>query len=111
MANRSFNRLQALEKEIKQLHLKIVTDGSGDVTSISGAGIASVSHTTDTYTITLEDKYVSFKGATVLPGVHATSILVSEDVNGAKTVVIDLSATQVSVDVHVIIHVKNTTVL
>lgn len=111
MANRRFQRLQALQKEIKKLHVKITTDGSGDVTAIVGTGIASVSHAAGTYTITLEDKYNVFIGAAVLPGVSSAFNLNAEDVSGAKTVDIDLAVSQASVDIHVEIMVKNTSVV
>lgn len=111
MANRRFQRLQALQKEVKKLHVKINTDGSGDVTSISGVGIASVAHAANVYTVTLEDKYNEFLGAAVLPGVSASHNLDSEDVSGAKTVAIEMSATQASTTIHMEIIVKNTSVV
>jgi len=110
MANRSFNRLQALEKEVKHLHLKVVTDGSGDVVSFDGLGVASVSHAADVYTITLQDKYVSFKHVSCISGVAANFQLNSEDVNGDKTVVVEASVTQASTDLYVHLVLKNTTV-
>ena len=111
MANRNFQRLQALQKQVKKLHVKISTDGSGDVSSISGTGITSVAHAANVYTITLDDKYSQFLGASVLPGVIANYNLDSEDVSNAKTVAIEFSAAQVSVDVYVEIIVKNTSVV
>lgn len=62
MANRGFNRKQALEKEVKELFVLLTFGSSGAVTMTKGVGIASVSKTsTGLYKITLQDKYVSLK--------------------------------------------------
>lgn len=62
MASRSFNRKQALEKEIKTLYAKLTFGSSGAVTLTSGVGIASVAKSdTGDYLITLQDKYVALK--------------------------------------------------
>ena len=111
MANRRFQRLQALQKEVKKLHVKITTDGSGDVTATSGTGITSAAHAANVYTITLDDKYNEFLGAAVLAGVAATHHLNAEDISGAKTVAIEFSATQASTDIHIELILKNTSVV
>lgn len=64
MASRSFNRLQALQKEIKHLHAKvnIGTTGAPTLVTANGAsmGIASVVRDGQgLYTVTLEDQYVA----------------------------------------------------
>ena len=110
IANRRFQRLQSLEREVKKLHVKVTTDGSGDVSSIEGLGVTSVSHSSDQYTITLDDKYVSFWGASAISGVAADFIVVSEDVDGAKTVVLDASVTQASTVIYVELTLKNSNV-
>lgn len=110
MANRRFQRLQALQKEVKKIHVKINTDGSGDVSSISGVGVESVAHAANLYTITLEDKYNDFLGASVLPGVSASHNLDSEDVSNSKEVAIQMSALQASTTIHVELILKNTSV-
>ena len=110
MANRRFQRMQALQKEVKKLHVVINTDGSGDVSSIEGVGIDSVQHAANVYTITLEDKYNKFLGAHVLPAAAANFHLDSEDVDGAKTVAIEFSAVQASGKIHVELSLKNTSV-
>lgn len=108
MANRRFQRLQALEREVKVLHAKISTDGSGDVTATSGLGVASAVHSANAYTITLEDKYNELLHVNVISGVAASHVITSEDVSGAKTVVITASALQASTDIRVELHLKNT---
>lgn len=110
MANRRFQRLQALQKEVKKIHVKITTDGSGDVTATEGVGITSVAHAANVYTVTLDDKFNKFLGASVLAGVAATHHLDSEDVAGAKTVAIEFSATQASTTIHMELILKNTSV-
>jgi hypothetical protein len=64
MANRSFNRRQSLEKEVKDLYIKISIGASGAPTLASRAsyGAASiVRNSAGDYTLTLQDKYSSLK--------------------------------------------------
>lgn len=62
MANRNWNRFQALEKECKSLYLEVAIGSSGAPTISSGVGIASISRTSaGLYRIVLQDKYVSLK--------------------------------------------------
>ena len=62
MANRSFNRKQSLEKEVKELYCSINIGASGAPTLVSRYGIASiVRDATGEYTLTLQDNYVSLK--------------------------------------------------
>lgn len=110
MANRRFNRHQSLEKEMKSIQVKIVTDGSGDVSSIDGAGVSSVSHSANQYTITLEDSYNKLLGVSVIGGVSASWHVDSHDVVSAKTVVVEASALQASSDIFVVMDVKNSNV-
>lgn len=110
MANRSFNRLQALQKEVKKLQVTINTDGSGDVTSIEGTGVASVAHSSDQYTITLDDKYSKFLGVSAISGVAANMTVASEAVSTSKTVVIEASVTQASTSIYVELTLKNSSV-
>jgi hypothetical protein len=110
MANRRFQRHQSLEKEMKSIQLVISTDGSGDVSSIDGAGVASVSHSTNQYTITLEDSYSKLMGVSVIGGVAASFHVDSHDVVSAKTIVVEASATQASSDIFVVVDVKNSSV-
>lgn len=93
MASRSFNRAQALEKEIKSIFCKLTFGASGAVTLTEGYGVASAAKSgTGDYLITLQDKYVSLK---FVEGILLKSTgediriqLKSEDVNGAKTIAI-----------------------
>jgi len=92
MANRNFNRYQALEKEVKTLYAEIA-HGAASVTLTKGLGIESVVRTGGgAYTITLEDKYTRLLYAhatledTIAGGNSRTAVFRSEDVSGAKTV-------------------------
>lgn len=104
MANRNFNRFQALEKEVKAIYADIAIGASGAPTLTVGTGVASVAKGTDgVYTITLQDKYTRLVACEVaILSASAQDLaaqLVSEDVDGAKTVVIrtiDATATEVN---------------
>lgn len=62
MASRSFNRKQALEKEVKEIFALVSVGASGAPTLTTGYGIASITRTSaGLYQITLQDKYVSLK--------------------------------------------------
>jgi hypothetical protein len=64
MANRSFNRKQSLEKEVKELYCKISIGSSGAPTLVSGSsyGMASITrNSAGDYTLVLQDNYVSLK--------------------------------------------------
>lgn len=64
MANRNFNRKQALEKEVKEIYAKITHGSSGAPTLTTGVGISSITrNTTGDYTLVLQDKYNSLKMA------------------------------------------------
>lgn len=91
MASRTFNRKQALEKEVKEIYAKLTFGSSGAVTLTTGYGVASASKTgTGDYRITLSDKYVSLK---FVEGIFLKSSaediriqLKAEDVASAKTI-------------------------
>lgn len=110
MANRSFNRIQHLEKEVKVLNLKIVTDGSADVSSISGEGFSSASHAANVYTINLQDKFPSLLGINVISKTACNFKLNSEDVSSAKQVIIQASASNTSSVIYVTLFLKNSNV-
>lgn len=58
MANRNFNRKQALEKEVKELHVKVAIGASGAPTLTRKVGTTSIARNSQgLYTITLDDKY------------------------------------------------------
>lgn len=93
MANRNFNRKQALDKEVKELFADIAIGASGAPTLSRGLGVASVAKTaTGVYTITLQDKYnrLMHASASIMSASaeDAHAQLQSEDVDGAKTIVI-----------------------
>jgi hypothetical protein len=61
MANRNYNRYQALEKEIKELYVKATIGVAGAATMVANQslGIASIARTAEgIYEITLQDKYM-----------------------------------------------------
>ena len=66
MANRNFNPVQALDKEVKHLYANISIGASGAPTLNAALGIASVARdNAGDYTLTLDDKYnklLMFKG-------------------------------------------------
>lgn len=58
MANRNYNRKQALEKEVKEIYLEATIGSSGAPTLTRALGIESITRTgTGDYTIQLQDKY------------------------------------------------------
>lgn len=60
MANRRFHRAQALEREVKTLHVEL-TMASGAPTLTRNLGVESVARTAaGEYKITLQDKYFGF---------------------------------------------------
>lgn len=66
IANRNFNRRQALEKEVKDLYAAVAIGATGAPTLTSKVGIASIARTSaGLYRLTLEDKYVSLKNFAV----------------------------------------------
>ncbi len=95
---------------MKSIQVVVATDGSGDVSSIDGVGVASVSHAANAYTVTLDDKYSKLMGVQVIGPVTATWHLDSHDVSGAKTVVVTSSAVQASGDIMIVLDVKNSSV-
>ena len=91
MANRNFNRKQALEKEIKEIYAEIAIGASGAPTLTKGLGVESITRNgAGDYTLTLEDSWVR------LMSMHATHEAASaeditfqisaKDVTTAKTV-------------------------
>jgi hypothetical protein len=94
MANRNFNRFQALEKEVKALYADVAIGATGAPTLTKGLGIASiVRDSAGTYTVTLADAYTRLMFANVVQIVSGGAEdldfqLDSEDVDGAKTVTI-----------------------
>lgn len=91
MANRNFNRYQALEKEVKAIYADVAIGASGAPTLTAGLGVASIEkNDTGDYTVTLQDAYNRLMSMSIQHGAAAaedlTFQLVAEDVDGAKTV-------------------------
>ena len=91
MANRNFNRLQALEKEIKQLHVEVSIGASGAPTLVKKLGVASISRTSaGLYRLTLQDKYSRFMNLHVMQEASSAEDLdfqvKAKDVTSAKTI-------------------------
>lgn len=91
MASRNFNRVQALEKEVKHLYAEVAIGGTGAPTLTSGLGITSISRVSaGKYLVTLNDKYVRLMSASAIvlktAGEDITVQLSAQDVAGAKTV-------------------------
>ena len=93
MANRNFNRKQALDKEIKEIYANVTIGASGAPTLVSAnsVGVASISRTSaGLYVLTLQDKYMKLMHAhvqIVTPVAEdIVSNVVSESVASAKTV-------------------------
>lgn len=105
MANRNFNRKQALDKEIKEIYAKATIAGSGAPTLVAAEslGVASISRTSaGLYVLTLQDKYMKLRHADIAiitPAAEDISVNVSaESVASAKTVTFQCTAAGVAAD-------------
>lgn len=103
MANRNFNRFQALEKEIKSLYAEVAIGASGAPTVTKALGITSVvRNSAGLYTITLDDKYnrlMSVEVRVVAPTAEDLNVqMAAADVTSAKTVQIRCVAAGVATD-------------
>lgn len=123
MAQRNFNRKQALEREIKEIYAKIAIGASGAPTlsAADSQGCASISRTSaGLYVLTLSDKYFSFKHAALAVATPAaeeiSANIVSEAVASAKTVTFRCTAAGVATDpasgdtIYISLQLKNTSV-
>lgn len=91
MANRNFNRFQALEKEVKSLYLDVAIGASGAPTLTKGLGITSITRdSAGVYIITLNDTFKRLMSFDVKQLVSAaedlTFQLETESVASAKTI-------------------------
>ena len=116
MANRDFKNVQALEREVKILAFTL-SGLDGTVVATPSTGITSLVESSGDYTITLDDKYSSLLCAQVTLGATdgdcdlTQAHINSEDVDGAKTVVIDTAGTAAATDrLHVVLYLKNSSV-
>lgn len=118
MANRRFQDVQAVEREVKILGTTISGVDSGTCTATPSLGISKVEQAGGDVTITLLDKYNQLLCAQVTLGDGAggagaltAAKVKSEDVDGAKTVVIDTTGSANANDeLHVTLLLKNTSV-
>jgi len=91
MANRTYNRHQSLEKEIKSIYADLAIGATGAVTLTKGLGIASVTRdSAGVYIITLDDTYTRLMSFNCVALDDATQglkfDLEAEDVDGEKTI-------------------------
>jgi hypothetical protein len=91
MANRNFNRYQALEKEVKSLFAEVSIGASGAPTIVKGLGIRSISrNSAGDYTLTLSDKYTRLMDMHIMQSASSPQDLIfqlqGEDVDAAKTI-------------------------
>lgn len=105
MANRNFNRKQALEKEVKEIYARVTIGASGAPTLVANQslGVASISRTSaGLYVLTLQDKYMRLMHAhveIVTPSAENIKANVSaESVASAKTVTFRCTATATATD-------------
>lgn len=97
MANRNFQRTQALNHEIKLIggNFSIAASG-GAATKVQGLGWSVANTGTGIYTVTLEDSYVAMLACTATVQAAVAVDLVaqvkSNDVVTAKTIVIEILA-------------------
>jgi len=118
MANRTFQDVQAVSREVKILATTISGVNSGTCTATPSLGISEVKQATGDVTITLEDKYnqllcaqVTLGDSATGPGALTAAKIKSADVKGAKTVVIDTTgAANANDQLHVTLFLKNTSV-
>jgi hypothetical protein len=124
MADRSFNRKQALEKEVKEIYFKVAIGSSGAPTldSVNSKGVASISRVSaGLYNITLQDKYNALMDMSihvVTPSAEDISAnMVSEAVASTKIVQIRCTAAGVAADpasgdtLQGVLQLKNTSVI
>lgn len=91
MANRNFNRVQALDKEIKHLYADIDVGATGAPTISKALGITSIVRSAQgDYKVTLDDKFTRlmfFQGVLEVSSAEdITFQLKAEDVAGVKTI-------------------------
>lgn len=116
MANRNFNRFQALEKEVKSLYAEIDLSSLGAPTLVAAhsLGVASVALDSGNIKLTLQDKYMRLMSVSVTevgaPSITSPVSVVAEDVAGAKTITLSNADALASTKILVRIDVKNSSV-
>lgn len=118
MANRNYNRYQALTKEVKALfaQVSIGSTGAPTLSAAASLGVTSVARTAaGAYTITLDDKYMDLLQITVsvqkASGAPASLAMVvrAQAVASAKTIQIafvDASGANVELDSGSVLRIK-----
>lgn len=114
MANRNFNRFQALEKEVKALYAEISFDGAGAPSIVKALGVASVELDGSDIKLTLQDKYVRMLHVSVIeksasPALTAPVAVVAEDVAGDKSITLSNADALSSTSILVRIDLQNST--
>lgn len=117
MANRNFNRFQALEKEVKSLYAEITfaAGGAPALVAAHSLGIASVALDSGNIKITLQDKYMRLMNVSVTEVGASLDLtkpvgVISEDVANAKTLTLSNADALASTKLLVRIDVKNSSV-
>lgn len=123
MANRNWNRKQALEKEVKEIHARITVGSTGAPTLVAAdsLGVASIArNSAGLYTLTLQDTYNKLLHASVqirTPSAEDIKAnLVTESVASAKTLQFRCVAVGTATDpasgdmIYVSLQLKNSTV-
>lgn len=103
MANRNFNRKQALEHEVKEIYAEISIAALGAPTLEYATGVASISRTSaGLYVLTLQDAYNRLMHANVeIESASAQDLVAqtaSQAVSSAKTVTFRTVAAGVETD-------------
>jgi hypothetical protein len=124
MADRNFNRKQALEKEVKEIYFKVAIGASGAPTldAVNSKGVASISRVSaGLYSIVLQDKYNALMDLSVhvvTPSAEQIQPnMVSEDVASTKIVQIRCTAAGIAADpasgdtLQGVLQLKNTSVI
>ena len=114
MANRNFNRFQALEKEIKSLYAEISLDGAGAPTLVRGLGVDSVVLNGGAVQINLQDKYMRLMNVSVIevggPSLTSPVSILEADVAEGKYIILSNADALASTSLLVRIDLKNSSV-
>lgn len=124
MANRNYNRLQALDKEVKLIYARITIAATGAPTLVvaDSAGCASITrNSAGLYTLVLQDGYMKLRSASFQvrtpTAEDMVANLVTESVAAAaKSVQFRCTTGAIATDpasgdsIYVVMHLKNSTV-
>lgn len=94
MANRNYNRVQALEKEVKLVYASIVIGAAGAVGTVKGLASAVKETADGQYTITLQDKYDRLLGSNAgIVAATATNVAAIQVLENPSTFQADFKST------------------